>query len=240
MATPKRSPSRSVVDAQVHLALPPQHHFVRLRIVHDGDRGIFLGELVQRLAEFDVVLALLRRDRDRQHRRIGLDLGQGRMGLLAGGQRLAGLRLVELGEGDGFADLGRPALLAALADELENAGDAAGLVVAGHEGRAVAGLPGKHPHDRHLAAVRGVLRLEHIGDGVASGAFTPSRLAVSAMPGDSWRSAFSSRNTPLARVAVPISTGQTSPSRNSRVRSSNTLSRGGWMSSSNCSISSSS
>ena len=127
-------------DAQVHLALPPQHDFVGLGIVHDGDRRVFLGELVQRLAELHVVLALLGRDRDRQHRRIGLDLGERRMRLLAGGQRVAGLGLVELGERDGLADDGRPALLGRLADELEHAGDAAGFVVAGQERRAVGGL----------------------------------------------------------------------------------------------------
>ena len=70
-------------DAQMHLALAPQHDFVGLGIVHDGDRGILLGQLVQRQAELDVVLALLGRDRDRQHRRIGRDLGERRMRLLA-------------------------------------------------------------------------------------------------------------------------------------------------------------
>ena len=91
-------------DAQVHLALAPQHHLMRLRIVHDGDRRVFLGKLVERLAEFDVVLALLRRDRDGQHRRVGLDLGDSGMGLLARGQRVAGPGLVELGESYGLAE----------------------------------------------------------------------------------------------------------------------------------------
>ena len=63
----------------------------------------------------------------------------------------------------------RSALLAGLADKLEDAGDAAGLVVAGEEGRAVAGLAREHAHDRHFAAVRGVLRLEHVGDRVVAG-----------------------------------------------------------------------
>ena len=56
-------------DPQVHLALPPEHDLVRLRVVHHRDRGIFLEQLVQRLAELDVVLALLGGDRDREHRR---------------------------------------------------------------------------------------------------------------------------------------------------------------------------
>ena len=68
-------------------------------------------------------------------------------------------------------------------------------------------------------------------------ALTPSRAAVSATPGASWRSAFNSRSTPFARVATPSSTGTTRRSRNSLARSSNTLSRGGSISSSNCSMS---
>ncbi len=91
------------------------------------------------------------------------------MRLLAGGERIAGLGLVELGEADGLADRGRSALLGGLADELEHAGDAAGLVVACEQCRAVAGLAGNHPRDRNLAAVGRVQRFQHIGDGVAAG-----------------------------------------------------------------------
>ncbi len=50
---------------------------------------------------------------------------------------------------------------------------------------------------------------------------------VAAIPGASCRSAFISRSTPLVRVATPIRTGHTSPSRSSLARSSNTRSRGG-------------
>src|ERR1700722_3394755 len=152
-------------DAQVHFALAPQHHFVRLRIVHDDDRRIFLGELVERLAELDVVLALFCRNRDRQHRRGRLDLGDRRVRLFAGAERVAGLGLVELGKADGIADRRRAALLARLTGEFEHAGATTGLLVAGHENRTVAGLAGEHADDRHLAAVRGVLGLEHIADG---------------------------------------------------------------------------
>src|SRR6478736_779130 len=76
-------------DAQMHLALAPQYDFVRFRIVHDDDRRIFLGQLVERLAELDVVLALLARDRDREHRRIWLDLGNRPVRVLACAQRVA-------------------------------------------------------------------------------------------------------------------------------------------------------
>ena len=100
----------------MHFALAPQHHFMGFGIVHDGDRRILLGKLVQRLAEFHVVLALLRRNRNREHRRIGRDFGERGMGLFAGRQRIAGLGLFEPGESDGLAERGRSALLAGLAD----------------------------------------------------------------------------------------------------------------------------
>ena len=84
---------------------------------------------MQRLAELDVVLALLGGDRDREHRRIGRDLGDRRVRLLAGGQRLAGLGVVELAERDGLAGLRGAALLGGLADQLEHARHAAGLAL---------------------------------------------------------------------------------------------------------------
>jgi hypothetical protein len=67
-------------NAQMHLALAPRHDLVRLRIVHHRQRGILLDQLVQRLAELDVVLALLGGDRKRQHRRQGLHLQEIGMG----------------------------------------------------------------------------------------------------------------------------------------------------------------
>ena len=54
----------------MHLALPPHHDLVGLGIVDHGQRGILVDQLVERLAELDVVLALLGGDRDREHRRM--------------------------------------------------------------------------------------------------------------------------------------------------------------------------
>ena len=116
-------------DPQVHFALPPQHDLMRFGIVHHRDRGVLLEQPVQRLAELDVVLALLGGDRDREHRRIRGDLGQRRMRLLAGGERVAGIGVVELAERHGLAGLRRPALLAVLAEQLEHAGHAAGVAL---------------------------------------------------------------------------------------------------------------
>ena len=44
------------------------------------------------------------------------------MRLLAGGERVAGLGMIELAERDGFAGRGGAALLGVLADQLEHAG----------------------------------------------------------------------------------------------------------------------
>ena len=117
----------------MHLALSPQNDFVGVGIVHDGDRRIFLDQLVERLAELDVVLALFRRDRDREHRRIGRDRCDRRMRRLAGGQRVTGLRMIELAERHGFAGRGGGAFFGRLSHQLEHAGDAAGFGLAGIE-----------------------------------------------------------------------------------------------------------
>ena len=75
---------------------------------------------------------------------------------------------------------------------------------------------------------------------VLAASVTPRRLRVSSTFGASWRSAFRSRMMPLPFSAEPIRTGTICPARSSAARSEKTLSRGGWMSSSSCSISASS
>ena len=57
----------------------------------------------------------------------GATVATARMRLLAGGERVAGLRGSSLPKRDGLAGLRRTALLAVLPDQLEHAGDAAGL-----------------------------------------------------------------------------------------------------------------
>ena len=90
------------------------------------------------------------------------------MSLLACGQGLAGPGLFELRQRDGFAERRGPALLRVLAEQLEDAGNAARLAFAGNESRAVSRLPGQHARNRHFSAVRRVQRLEHIGDAFAA------------------------------------------------------------------------
>jgi hypothetical protein len=91
------------------------------------------------------------------------------MRLLAGGDGIAGHGMVELGERHGLADAGGTALLGGLAHQLEHAGDAAGVALGRHEGGAVRDLAVEHARDRHLAAVRGIQRLDHIGERIAAG-----------------------------------------------------------------------
>ena len=50
----------------MHLSLAPQHDLAGFGVVDDRERGVFFHQLVQRLPEFDVVLALARRDRKPQ------------------------------------------------------------------------------------------------------------------------------------------------------------------------------
>ena len=80
----------------------------------------------------------------------------------------------------------------------------------------------------------------HLQRGSGSPSAMPRRLRVSSTFGASWRSAFRSRRMPLPFSAEPMRTGTICPARSSAARSAKTLSRGGWMSSSSCSISASS
>ena len=111
----------------MHLALPPQHDVVGLRVVDHGQRGIFLVQPQQGLAELDVVLAVGGRERDRQHRRRRLDAHQRRRRGLAARQRVAGLDGVELAERDDVAGLGGGALGVMGAVDREDPGHPAGL-----------------------------------------------------------------------------------------------------------------
>jgi hypothetical protein len=65
-------------DAQMHFALPPQHDVVGLLVLDHRQRRVLLVQPQQRLAELDVVLAVDRRERHRQHRRRRLDTCQRR------------------------------------------------------------------------------------------------------------------------------------------------------------------
>src|SRR5690242_12177471 len=128
----------------MHLALAPDDHFMALRIVHDGQRGIFLRQFCESWPELYVVLTLFGLYRNRKHRRVGFDLGNRGMRLLARTQRVTGFGVIELAESDGLATRRLPAFLKMLTHQLEHAGNASGIAGGRGERRAVAGLPAKH------------------------------------------------------------------------------------------------
>src|SRR3954451_17790495 len=92
---------------------------MRLGIVDDGDRGIFLKQLRERLAQLDVVLALLGGDRDAQNRRMGSDLRNRRLRRLAVRQAVTALGMIKLAEFYWLAGFGRAALVSVLPDNLK-------------------------------------------------------------------------------------------------------------------------
>src|ERR1700719_2619164 len=115
----------------MHLALAPQHDLAGLGVVDDDERWVFFHQLVQRLAELDVVLALARRDREPEHRRQRRALRERRNRLLAGRDRVERRDRIELAERDRLAGLARAALFRRPARLLEDAGDARRLAARG-------------------------------------------------------------------------------------------------------------
>ena len=169
MATPKRSARRSAATRRCISPWPQTTTSCASglwTIVTEGSSSSSLCNAwpsltssLRSLAETAIESTGARR-RDRQQRR---------MRGLAGGDGVAGHGMVELGERDGFAGAGGAALLRGLAQQLEDAGDAAGLALGRQEGQAVRDLAVEHARDRHLAAVRRVQRLEHIGERIVAG-----------------------------------------------------------------------
>ena len=79
--------------------------------------------------------------------------------------------------------------------------------------RAVLEAAAQHPHQAELAAMAAMEGLENLHHRIAAVGVMPARAAAAATSGTSWRSALSSRRTPLSPSAEPISTGTTRPSR---------------------------
>src|SRR5262249_23193600 len=109
---------------QMHFALTPHDNFMVLGVVNDLEMGVFFGHVRVCRAKLDVVFALFGLHRNGQHRCIGFYLRKRRWLLLAGGQRVTGLRTVKLAERNCLADGGMPPFLELLAYQLEHAGDA--------------------------------------------------------------------------------------------------------------------
>ena len=228
-------------DAQMHLALPPQHDVVGPRIVDHGQRRIFLVQPHQRLAELDVVLAIGGRQRHRQHRRRRLDLHQCRRRASCRSTSVSPVLIASSLPSATVSPASAEARLLSWAPLTARMPDTRPL--SPEEDCSVAPSsrwPASIACKRQLAAVLQMHGLEHIGQRILA---SQARRVVlrsrrcRALHAAAPSSAAARRSRASAE---PSSTGQINPSRNSRARSSNTASRGGWMSSSNCSISASS
>ena len=180
-------------DAQVHLALPPQHHFVGLRVMDDSDRRIFLGQPVQRLTKLtsspsaslaEMAIAGKRADGVRRWRQRGAPAcPRSRY------RRFSPFRVWRTPR---FHQFRRDrASRRMVADQFEGPRRHGRLRRRRRQQRrAVAGLAGENADNRHFAAMSGVLRLEHIGKSFSCRLSRPSRFAVAAIPGNSWRIRF--------------------------------------------------
>jgi hypothetical protein len=113
---------------------------VGLGVVNHSDRGVLVDQLVHGLAELDVILAILGRHRDSEHRLMRLDLHQRRMRLLARRQCIACPGVFELAERHRFACARGAALVGVVADHLEGCGHAAGFALRRKQRDAVADL----------------------------------------------------------------------------------------------------
>ena len=155
-------------DAQMHLAMARKQGFAGILLVLHDDRGILLDQALQGGGKLDLVLALLRPERDREHRFGRRQLGQPRNACLGRAQRVAGLHLVELAERHGLAGLGGSELGLVLAEHPVDARDLAAAVAFGPQLLAVGDGAGEDAGDRQLAAMRGVDGLHDLDDGAAA------------------------------------------------------------------------
>ena len=147
----------------MHLALAEQQHLMRVVVLLERQRRIVLHQLGERSRELDLVLAVLEHQPDAEHRlrrRRTLDLHDA---ALVGRDRLARLDAFEPAQRDRLAGVRGPSLQRLLAAQGKDASDALIPPVGAEHGGAVGDVAGQHAHDRKLAAVRGVQRLEHVG-----------------------------------------------------------------------------
>ncbi len=154
-------------DAQVHLAMPGQDGLGRILVVPHGQRGVFLGQPLQRGRHLDLVLPLLRLEREgidrsrRLERRERSDAGPRR------GQRVARARRLQLAQRHRIAGGGRRDLGLAGAQHAVEAGDLGHVRGPAAQLHALRDRARQHAGHRQLAAMRRVHRLHHLHDGRA-------------------------------------------------------------------------
>ena len=229
-------------DAQMHLALAEQQHLVRVRgdarARSDGSSSISLASAAD---SFTSSLRSLTPMTDAEAPAAG---GAGRLDLRDAAflavKRLARVTLLEPAERDRLAGLGGAALRRLLAEHARRRRRRA-PPRRRRRARSVPSpnLAGQHAHDRELAAVRGVDRLQHVSRRLGVLELQPLAPCL-----DVRRLVAQRLQQPQDAVAVlrpsRAAPGRSGPSRSSLARSSKILSRGGWISESSCSISSSS
>src|SRR6185437_16203896 len=110
------------------------------------------------------LLAVVRRDRHREHAWRRLDRYQRTRCGLAVAERISGLDRIELAESNGLTDFGRGALGVVGAIDGEDAGHAAGSTRGGLQCRTILEMAGQESRQRQLTAVLQVHGLEHIAE----------------------------------------------------------------------------
>ena len=122
-------------DPQMHLAMARQHGLGRVLVVAQAERGIFLGQALDGRRHLDLVLALLRPQREGKDRLRRRQREQRLDAALGGAQRLAGLDLVQLAQRHRVAGLGGGELGLVLAEHLVDARDFRRLAVRQNKAR---------------------------------------------------------------------------------------------------------
>ena len=198
----------------MHLALAEEAHLAHLRPGLDDERRVLLDDLGERARQAHVVLAVLDLER-RRHR--PAPAARPRRRPRAAPCRSAKQSPVRDALQPAEADASRRPRLglrrpgSCRPTRVTQAGDA--RLRAARADHRVALLEGaaQDARERELAAVGGVQRLHHLGERRARLRRRRGARASRRAPGASWRSAFSSRVTPLPRSAEPNSTGTTWP-----------------------------
>ena len=90
----------------MNVALPPQHHFLRVGVLFELDRRIFVDQPADGAGQFDIVLAPFGVDRQTKDRLRTLGPHK-RRGLTRRGQYRTGRNILHTGQPDHLAYLGR-------------------------------------------------------------------------------------------------------------------------------------
>ena len=149
---------------EVDFALAPQHHLVRLDIVVERQRGVFLDELRHRAGELHLVFAVRHGDGEPVDRR-GAPPRQKLLRRLAGGERFARRDAFKPPQRDGGTQRRRGDLPRLAAHHREQSGDARLMAFRAMHDRAVGEFALEDAGERQLAAVGGVNGFHHLRDG---------------------------------------------------------------------------